>query len=216
MSKNIRKKDPFLGIYDSREEVYFSWYLDELKEAGLLVWRYLQKPEDTIQVIPASKIQAMEQLKTKNKIVDRAFLRSLEYTPDFRIEWTSQPINCIFIKHWDLLPIPMEQLDNPFFAQSEPMRATSIIDVKANDKRSANSGASNRVFSVMQKILFNLHRIHVQKIVIEKLFAETFTPRRYMLTDGKTRTRKVEFKIKTLNEYVTSRTRTLGPLHETS
>ena len=65
--------------YKSKEELYFSWYLDELKEIG-----YIQEYEYEPESLSLSESIS---IKTKGKKKSRLLLRESSYSYDFRITW---------------------------------------------------------------------------------------------------------------------------------
>lgn len=69
--------------FDSKEEQWFSWWLDELKERGFIKW---YQRADTFRLSDANK-----ELK----------LRVHEYTPDFMVDWTEEGLKLAIIKPTD-------------------------------------------------------------------------------------------------------------------
>ena len=78
-------------------------------------------------------------------------------------------------------------MDNDYF---------SYIDVKGLFDRNK----SNSTFSIIQKVLFSEKGIYAQKIVPEKLFERTFTPKKYLKTDKSGKPRKIKWEVKLLEE----------------
>jgi hypothetical protein len=66
--------------FDSKEEQWFSWWLDELKEKGLIQWYERSKPYNLFN--------GEKELK----------LRAHEYTPDFDIYWDEDDLKKAILK----------------------------------------------------------------------------------------------------------------------
>ena len=71
--------------FDSDEEKYFSWYLDELIRAGYIK-KAIYQPKAKL-LSNSVYIKAEKKLKSKTNIVDFHLLREKRYTPDWLIEW---------------------------------------------------------------------------------------------------------------------------------
>ena len=170
--------------YKSKEELYFSLYLDELKDNG-----YITNYEyecDSYTLSHKATYQTIKKLKTKDSMVHKHLLASHVYTPDFKIKWDFKAFNH-FTKN--------QSLELPFWGNNQYQ---SIIEVKPV----FDQNNMTRLFSINQKWLFSEHGIYVQKIVPIKLFEKTFTPKRYLLTDGGGQQRKIKFKPRSLEEFI--------------
>ena len=158
-------------VYDSLEEVYIRWYLDELLEAGII--REVTYQPNAITLAPPQKYRWDEVLKTKSNTRHSQLLEGVTYTYDYRWLWN--------IGFADLFTINIKT--TPSFKKGEKkpcfvaQDCESRIDVKGNF---ANRGANLREFEVKRKWLYFKTGLFVQKIIPEKLFEETFTPERYL------------------------------------
>ena len=178
--------------FDSNEEKYFSWYLDELTKRGILLkWGYHPKPfslsDRTVRVY--NKI-----LKTKTIIKDSVILNKHEYQADFLLYWNPEWIDKFFMN----LDEPVNHKDSPFIAQGG--LNFSVIDVKGTFAGPRNNSAIT--FPLNMKWVYQKYSIYVQKIIPDKLFAETFTPARYLFTDVSGKPRKIKFRVRMLNKYI--------------
>jgi hypothetical protein len=174
-------------MYRSKEELYFSWWLDELKEADYInSWEYEPK---SFTLIDKVKYGWSKQLKTKEKHMESTLLNDLCYTPDFRIQWSHKGCNSPFV--W-------QYKSKRSHAFSILIGEVSYIDVKGTFDRNK----SNSTFSIIQKVMYDKRGILVEKVVPQKLFEKTFTPKRYLLTDGGGQARKIKWKVKSLEEYL--------------
>lgn len=178
--------------FDSKEEVFFLWFLQDMKKAGFID-NYKYQPV-AIELTPKQTYKFKKVMKTKEKIVDKHLLHPYRYTADFEIHWNTSAKGLFY----ENINEVVEDSNVPFFANSLGKRSISIVDTKA----SYNLKDSNRRFSSTQKVLFLLKNIYVQQIVPQKLFEKTFTPNRYLMTDKGVKLRTIHFKIKTLKEYI--------------
>lgn len=181
------------GIWKSKEEWYTSWYLDELKQAGIVGnWKY--EPTTYNLTLPASFEYLDDSIRKPNKKV-KSLLRACTYTPDFYVPWNPL-FKSKFLKV--LGDVSISELTNPFFAQIYPEKYNSQWDTKGGYKR-ANG---HETFTAKQAMLYQRHCVYCQEFVPKKIFEETFTPKRYLWTDGGKQVRKIDFKIVTLEEYL--------------
>ena len=152
--------------YDSKEEIYFSWYLDELFEAGYID-EYCRQPEPFSLFDPV-KYNWIKPLKTKKKEMTTTLMRAHSYRADFQIFWLFNNAKGLF---FDINKLTA----GPFFAKY----GISFIDVKP----SFDQHNMTRLFHINQKWVHQRFGVYVQKIVPQKLFKATFTPNRYLYTD---------------------------------
>jgi hypothetical protein len=155
--------------FDSREEVHFAMWLDELKEAGYIFnWERPNK----IELIPSLNLRYKKTttLKTKVKEENKSFclLKNLSYTPDFEIKWV--------VKGTDLFVSPIVEPadDDPvdpskwFFGD----KFRTFVEVKPTFDQ---HGKTDK-FSIIQKIIWHVHKEFVDLIIPEHLFKGTFMP----------------------------------------
>ena len=183
-----------MNEYESKEEYYFSLYLDELEQAGYV--KHWDVHVETFELSLPEKYQWIEQLKTKTKTRISELLKGHEYTPDFWIDW-NEKAEGVFYQRIN----SGRRLNLPFIAQDSGDCDQSIVDVKPK----FDHQNMTRLFTINQKWLFQVHDIYVQKIVPTGsktcLFASTFTPERYLLTDKTGKPRRIKWAVKGLNEY---------------
>ena len=192
-------------VYDSAEEEYFSWYLDDLVEAGI-VKKYF-KPR-AVTLIEKKTVD----IALTRSINQKTLLNQLTYTPDFVIYWEDVKDVIPFIKSYY---INTKEGDKCFFyytvlKESEGGHMQSVIDVKPNFNSSR--AHSNTSFPIKQKLMFDMYDTLVQKVICypngkkkgtrHHLFPSTFVPSRYTLTDKSLKPRKINFDYKTLNEFL--------------
>ncbi len=167
--------------YDSKEEIYFLWYLDELKAAGFIdSFRY--HPPSFLLSEPV-KYSYSKQLKTKIKHIEKALLQPHSYRADFYIWWHPKANGFLFSNKGNKKIFP-------FIAhKTVNIENATVIDVKPiHDMHNMT-----RQFHINQKWVYQKLGIYVQKIVPTKLFESTFTPERYLFTDKSLKPRKLAF-----------------------
>jgi len=190
-------KEKWYKPYDSPEEAYTSWYLDELGNAGYIS-EYAFQPE-SFSLFAKCTYQYSKQLKTKKKILEVAILQEHLYTPDFRVLWSDRVMGVLF-KNIENVGL---NKGAPFWAMEPPIYDNellfeSIWEVKPLFDRNNMT----RLFTINQKWMYSKYGIYVQKIIPQKLFKYTFTPKKYLLTDMGKQKRKIIFEVRTLEEYV--------------
>lgn len=161
--------------YKNNEELFFSYYLDELKEKGFIE-RYEYEPE-TFELSPEVTFNYVKttQLKTKVKTENKtkALLHKHSYTPDFKIIPSNAGFECrMFDYLLDSFPIFIcsENAKNGMFDIAFPC----YIDIKG-----AFGGklSTSITFPLNQKWMYQKYDIYVQKIKPFDLFKQTFMPK---------------------------------------
>jgi hypothetical protein len=181
-------------MYDSQEELYFSWYLEELANKNVIVkWDYHPKP-----FILSDRIihTYSKKLKTKSIIKDSVILNDHKYQADFLIHWNPEWNGLIFMN----LDEDLYNRDFVFIAQGN--NNFSVVDVKGTFSGPHNNSAVT--FPLDQKWVYQKYGIYVQKIMPSYLFKESFTPIRYLLTDESGRARKLDYKPISITQYLES------------
>lgn len=185
--------------FDSDEELYFSWYVEELETAGIIVKSIYHPP--SIMVCPLQTISWMKELKTKSVIEESAFLFDLVYTPDWKLIWHPNVINRLVLVLKSLIYSTKSPLKIfPFIGQWEKGLITSFIDVKGG--YSAFGNKSNQMFHVIQKVLYYHLGLYVQDIEPKELFTKTFCPNKYRSTPKLHRERAGTSKLLTADQYL--------------
>jgi len=174
-------------IYDSKEEVWFSWYLEELREAGLIKEISYHPPSRALSH-PVSYFWD-KRLKTKKKLMHSQLLPGCSYTPDFLWMWDGKAKGIFFEN------IESRNKLQPFFWSQYDC---SHVDIKGTHSRYNDS----REFEVKRKWMWYIYNIYVQKVIPENLFKTTFTPERFLVCDSLlTRKRVIKFEVRGLGEF---------------
>lgn len=161
-------------MYDSLEEEQFSFWLDELVKKGYInKWN---KNQISMQLINKQSVSFFEKLKTKTKIRNVFLLHSLSYTYDFYIEWNLSAEGLFFIREGE--PYSTELIEKGLFIVLKNNKNNeSFIDIKGT----FGGGNSAITFPVIQKIVFLLKNMYIQKIIPKYLFEKTFLPQKLSL-----------------------------------
>ena len=188
---------------DSKEEVYFSWWLDELLEAGYIA-AHAYHPT-TYDLSPNQEYSVNVHLKTKTNVEEKTLLQPHTYTPDFSIVWNPKAYGIFFYSLADGFNIKKIPLVAKLHGN---MYDETVIDIKPPQSKWGKSYME--VFSINQKWTYEKHGVYVQKVVVvgakskktkkvtTGLFPTTFTPERYLMTDTAIKPRKLHYKPKTL------------------
>lgn len=176
-------------IHDSKEEIYFKWYCDDLLKSGhIKEVRY--QPAQWF-VIPSPEYSWFKK-NTKSETEKRGnLLQPLKYTPDFIIFWSQKGVEeFVYIPGYENVSV-LSPNRKPFIAIKKDGypedKLISYIDTKGTYGRYGDSVK----FSMVQKIIYFALGIYIEKIIPKKLFEKTFYPERYLWTDGATKKRKL-------------------------
>jgi len=204
-------------------EVYFEWYLNALKSVGL-VKEYVKEPESCIVLPPFTIHSSVHMVRKASKIASHDIMKMATYTRDYDALVHRSLLETLFgvIKKEDGIYILHETIpktkgdafyDFSYYYLFNPAENNEdfvkvSFDVKPPAKALQFSGSlgSSREFPYNQKLMLEKHNILVNKVVpvgnSNSLFAKTFTPDRYFYTDGGRPGRKINFKTKTLEEWM--------------
>lgn len=203
---------------DNSRELHFAWYLEELAEHDY-IWGYESHPL-TFFLSPMVKVNAVDRLlKTKVNYKEQGLLREDTYTPDFTIFWKPRARGIFYELCGDGLTVVDK--DTPFLipsTQTQILRGKheyyigeeceiSTVDCKPDVKtRFATNVNSIYTFPIEQKWVYDKFGVYVQKVVHEGkktcMFAETFTPRRYLTNDKLSTRRTIHHDTPNIESYV--------------
>lgn len=201
-------------------ELYFEWWLEELKSKGLVI-SYEREPE-TFVIHDAIPIFYDQNSKTTSITKSFSLLPTLIYTPDYEVVFHSSMINKL-IGEVDklnniLVPNGFEGIGS---AYQETLFYTTqkndngylkvYFDAKAPSSASKVNArlSSTRDFKYIARAMYERYGIIVNKVVPvgmkTSLFGKTFMPARYRFTDKSGSPRKLkdyEAGFKKLSEYL--------------
>lgn len=183
-------------VFDSDEERYFSWWLDELKAMGFIQEYFRPQtlslsPSDTYQLLVKANT-----LKGKDKVVERELIKEHVYTGDYKVIWTAlahgifyEPITEV-IKNNDVL----------FFAHFDDkiQEYYSLIEVKPEFDRNNMT----REFTINKKWVYDNYGLYFELVKVPEIFRKTFTPGKYLFTDKKKQLKKLDYKPIEIDEYL--------------
>ena len=181
--------------FDSDEELYFSWYLNQLRNAGYIDnWDKFENVNESYPLTEGLKRQYVLPMKrVADKIKYQDILKPSIYTPDFKIWWTPKARG-IFVT--DLNIESTEKITTPFICQD----GISIVETKGNhDNNNMTRLAINNIKFAYQKF-----GVYIDIVKVPTIFKNSFTPDRYLLTDKTLRKRKINYGIRSLPEFVNS------------
>jgi len=188
------------NMADSKDEVYFSWWLDELQMAGAIsTWEY-QTPTIELSKKKTYEVDTLSPKLKKPGTKKYQLFPAHTYTADFFIVWGS------LVSPFHQTLNMRKRLDRHFVSQAKLIagvpRCVSRVDIKPSYvKRTDNE----TLFRVNQKWVFDKTGIYIQAIQFEKLFSMTFTPQRYMITDKGQAIRKIrDWKVRSLEDFLGS------------
>lgn len=193
---------------DSKEEAYFDWWASEAIRHGLLKGVYL--PESVV-ILDAVKQHSHVQLKKQTTWKTKNALGQVTYTPDRVLEWTEKARNVLFKQYYvgddDQMTLPLESHDDAYFyAIKYGDSCWSVIDIKPSFV--GNHNTSGITFPLKQHSFLTRLGLYCQKVKLYPggkkkasrlhLFPHTFTPLKYVRTDGGSQIRKIHFEIKSV------------------
>lgn len=182
--------------FDSDEELYFFYYLEELKDAGFISrWEYNPAP------FPLTDGLDHYYRDSKGRLKSQCLFRKSVYTPDFKLYWNYSAENVLF-----RLMDSEQKLNLPFIAQwsytGDDNDMVSFVEVKGSFDRNNMT----RLFINNRKFIWKLHGWYINLAELPDFFRDTFTPASYLLTKtGKIR--KLNYPPKKLEEYIADATK---------
>lgn len=178
--------------FDSKEELYFSWWLDQLKAKGYVNrWERNEASWSLTKGLKHTYIKPMK--RVENKVMEQTILAPSEYTPDFTIYWEPKAIG-IFVSE---LFNTVGKIETPFICQLPEL--ISIVETKADfDRNNMSRLAMNNI-----KFVYENYQVYINMTKLPSLFNKTFTPDRYLMTDRTFKPRKLKYKnVRTLREFI--------------
>ena len=201
MSKTIIRDLDTNQVFDSLDELYISWYLEELKQNGFIL-NYKYEPDSFILGNDDVKSRKLEYIQLQTKVSRKesfpTLLQGHKYTPDFKILWNEVARNMFFIEH-----VKIDYINIPFTIYKS---LNSIIEVKPNSGK--HRGSKDKT-NISRKWVMDKYDLYVEQIMYEVLFNTTFYPTRFITKDGRRMSSQIRHstqnKMRTLNEYLLSR-----------
>ena len=178
--------------FDSKEELYFSWYFKELQEAGYLKeYTFHPRTYELMQPVTTKTVKIMK--KVPNKENEIVLLPGLSYTPDVELIWTDKPNPLI---HKLKEPLINKSSKKVVFWTDDNNR--SLVEIKAD----FDQNNMTREFHIKRKILYHLQGEFVNLSKMGTVFKNTFTPKRFLLTDKTLKPRAIKWEVRSLTKYM--------------
>ena len=175
----------------SMEELYFVWWLCDLKDEGYVEDAWYE--DDTFTLSKGYSKLYTKRMKTKTKVEEEAVLPSLVYTPDFKIKWTEKARGVFY--HDLVSEEKVTHGRKPLYSLGEDL--VSYVEIKPN----FDFNNMTRYVKIKINWLFSEAGIFVNLVKVPDIFKSTFVPDRYFLTDEGKRTRQIKFKAKRITDY---------------
>lgn len=188
--------------FRSDDEVFFAWFLDELKESDYVrKWTY---EEEVFDLVDSHKVPWKKKMRTKIKDEEFTLIQGCTYQPDFKIYWNDKAKDIFYYERNETITQPEKVL--PYFYAKDGI---SRIEIKpSHDFQNKTAQATIKI-----KWLLQVKDVYVQIVIptpsvtrgkvkpLNALFHALFTPKRYWTTDGGTKMRTIRFNKKTLSEW---------------
>ena len=196
---------------DSKEELYFKWFAEELLAYEVITgFKYHPKP---FILSPAMDFEVRNKTHPLSKVKVISLLQRHEYTADWILNWTPKLRGIL----WE--PISSVHYENikyfPFLANYSKEKDIyySVIDVKGTFAGLHNTTAVT--FPLNQKWVWARYNVYINKVVTHPrvsktgknipsnaIFPLTFVPERFLLTDKDMTERMIHYKKRTIAQYL--------------
>jgi len=192
--------------FDSPEEMWFAWWLEELRQYEEIgEWRYQAK---TWQL--SRSCDLLWSVQGARKVLERSkcLLRAHSYTADFSVRWRNKDWINVETAEWresdgnDLRIVPPYKPDAVMLATGSDL--TAYVDIKGGFVRGHSKAEA---FEVKRGIVWEQHGDYINRIVPYTakgpcLFKATFVPQRFFFTDKGHQARKIHFPVRRIEEWL--------------
>jgi len=187
--------------FDSNEEMYMDWWLQELKELGFI--KEITHQPKAYQLSDQLNSEYFEPYKKKagGKVASEEMLPGHIYTPDVKVIWHPRAIGLFTLglksdvrkkksRSFQTIISQLDETTGEFY---------SIIEVKP----SFDQNNMTRLAKINIKWVWDKHGDFVNIIIPEKHFDKSFTPKKYLFTNKSNKPRKIKYKnVITINEFL--------------
>lgn len=184
--KKIKNQNQFPTIwnnmeFDSKEEIYFYWWLKELEEIGVIT-----------NIKKANTIRLEEPLiSCKHEL-----LPAIDYTADYYFEVIKDSDYFQDFNYITISPKARKKKALIYQIEKSTGKKVCIVEVKADfDNRD-----KTREVNIKRKWIYSRFNIFVELVKVPKIFEQTFLPKRFLQTDMGTLNRKINFTYQLLND----------------
>lgn len=169
---------------ESNEELWMMWYLEELLEKKII-----ESFTFNTESIVLNKELEINYVSPRKRIADKVLTQVIiprkVYTPDFKLIWNQEFFNSS--------PFKLH-----FLPTVQAYDMTSILEVKGT----WDQNNMTRLFKQNQAYIWDKHGLFIQLVKLPDLFAKTFTPKRYLLTNKTMKPRIIKHEVKLLDEFL--------------
>lgn len=176
MAKKRKIIDAFGNKADSKEEVYFSYWLKELQLSGYV--KYVRR---------SNSVKLCDPLKIIINGKQISLLRELSYTADYTVWWEEKAVD-VFIG------FSQSKVHSAFMYPERNKNLKFTYEVKPPvDRRNTITN-----FVTKQKMIYKYNSILIHLVISEELYPVTFTPKYYIKYK-----RQINFRTqRSLNEFI--------------
>lgn len=191
--------------FDSKEEMHFSWWLNELIEKGYIDEVIYQpipfKLSDSFSRTYIKKIDK----KTGDAVYDtQHIVFGHEYTPDVLIQWNPKAKGIFYVPIIDQ-SIKMQKHHLISNVMINPNNGDDVDCTIVEIKGMFDFKNMTRLATINIKWVFSEHKIFIEMVKVPGIFKTTFTPNRYLFTDETREPRRgIKFPTKTLSAFLDS------------
>ena len=206
-------------------ELYSVWYFQELKENGFLK-DYVREPE-TLVCAPKVKHDYLQRFKrVDDRLEELTLFPEISYTYDYKLIWNKEARYLFY----DLVDKDNEE---SYFLHGRPLFIANYdydhngdemhvtrIDVKPTAAVARFGRVQSSVtFPIKQRMLYEKDGTYIQKFIpipmagagkTSAIFIKSFTPKRYIFTDGGKQLRKIKWPITDLKGYLNIRSKEIN------
>jgi hypothetical protein len=198
--------------FDSNEEMYMDWWLQELKKLGY-VKEIIHQPEpfelsESLWVNYYEPYKRPKKDGPEGKMVPEEIIPKHVYTTDIKVIWDESALGIFTTpirynlrkkKGAALQYILCESDDRDYNPDKGDITWVSYIEVKPV----FDQNNMTRLAKINQKWVFEKFDKYINIVVPEKHFNKTFTPQKYFFTNKTKKPRQIRYKnIITLKEFL--------------
>jgi hypothetical protein len=187
---------PKIEEYKSDEELYFAAWIDELKECNIVLDSFYEKIK--FDLSGPIRYPILKTLKTKQKIETYSLMDGHYYTCDFAVKWNPEYKEILF----RFINDPRSQSKPPFFASLSKKDDCPYTFFETKGAFDYNN--MTRLFMINQKWIYSVYGVYIHLIKIPDIFKKTFTPLKYKFTKSGRQLRKINYKVISIEEWMTS------------
>lgn len=186
-----------MATFDSVGELHFSYWTDQLIQEGYIEQVVLQpEPYDLSSKLIKPYIKKMK--RVSDKTMFQTIHQPHVYTPDVLIIWTEKAKGIFYITIEDTCKV----LPHHLFANWQGFENRDVWATTIELKPSFDHQNMTRLASLNIKWVYEKYKHIIEMVKLPDFFKKTFTPDRYLLTDKSYVPRKLKYKPKNFNRFI--------------